>query len=176
MRLRKYLFILIAALCVSTYSFAQEEKGEQALGINLSGGFGDGYSNFGLGAKYQYNVIDRVRVEPTFNYFFKKDYVSMWDLSANFHYLFTPIERLMCYPIFGIGVTSAKAHAGDLADDMYGEDYGFDNETVTKFAVNVGAGVEYMITNRISANFEYKYKICSDLNRSQVTLGVGYHF
>ena len=176
MRLRKYLFMMVAAIFVSSYSYAQTEQGEKAIGFNLSGGFGDGYSNFGIGGKFQYNVIDHLRIEPVFNYFFKKDYVSMWDLSANVHYLFDLTDKFNVSPLAGIGVVSAKAHAGDLADDWYGDDYDLGSETTTKFAFNLGAGVEYMVTDRVSLNLEYKYKFCSDLNRSHITLGVGYHF
>ena len=176
MRLRKYLFMMVVAIFVSSYSFAQTEQGEKVIGVNLSGGFGDGYSNFGIGAKIQYNVLDNFRVEPAFNYFFKNDYVSMWDLSANFHYLFGLTDKFTLYPLAGIGVASAKAHLGDFADDLYDDDYGFGNETTTKFAFNLGAGAEYMVTDRVSLNLEYKYKFCSDLNRSHITLGVGYHF
>ena len=63
MRLRKYLFMMVVAIFVSSYSFAQTEQGEKVIGVNLSGGFGDGYSNFGIGAKIQYNVLDNFRVE-----------------------------------------------------------------------------------------------------------------
>ena len=148
---------------------AQTEKGDMAAGGNLSIGFGDSYTNFGLGAKFQYNVIDNLRLEPTVNYYFKKDYTSMWDLGVNAHYLFSVGDKLNFYPIVGLGVMGAKLSY----DDGYGNEY---KDSATKFMVNLGAGAEYMLTSNVSVNFEYKYRICSDMNRSLLTLGVAYHF
>ena len=44
--------------------------------------------SIGLGLKYQYNITDQIRIEPSMNYFFKNDGLSMFDINANIHYLF----------------------------------------------------------------------------------------
>ena len=163
--MKKWLLMVVAAVFCAWNVQAQTEKGAMAAGGSLSFGFGDDYSNIGIGAKYQYNIIDNLRLEPSVNYYFKKDNGSMWDLCANVHYLFTLYEGLNFYPLAGIGVTGAKDHTFDYAS--------------TAFAFNIGAGLEYMFTSNISANVEYKYRVCSGdfvPDRSLLTLGVAYHF
>ena len=65
----------------STYA----QKGRQAIGFGLS--YGTEIESAGLGIKYQYNITNPLRIEPSFNYFFENDNVSMLDLNVNFHYL-----------------------------------------------------------------------------------------
>ena len=48
--------------------FAQQ--GKQAIGGNLS--YGTEIESVGIGLKYQYNITDQIRIEPSMNYFFKK--------------------------------------------------------------------------------------------------------
>ncbi len=181
--MRKWLFMVVVAIFCAWNAQAQTEKGAMAAGANLTVGFGDSYTNVGLGVKYQYNIIDNLRLEPNFNYYFKKDYLSMWDLSVNVHYLFTLYEGLNFYPLAGIGVAGGKVHYGSFYDNIseglfeniFDHDIDVDN-TITNFIFNIGAGLEYMITDNISVNLEYKYRVCADLNRSLLSFGVAYHF
>ena len=114
--MKKWLLMVVAAVFCAWNVQAQTEKGAMAAGVNLTVGFGDSYTNVGLGAKYQYNIIDNLRLEPNFNYYFKKDYLSMWDLSVNVHYLFTLYEGLNFYPLAGIGVAGGKAEDEPLGE------------------------------------------------------------
>lgn len=49
------------------FCFAQQ--GKQAIGGNLS--YGTEIESVGIGLKYQYNITDQIRIEPSMNYFFK---------------------------------------------------------------------------------------------------------
>lgn len=159
---------------------AQTEKGDMAIGVNISPTFVSGWSTVGIGLKYQYNVIDNLRMEPNVNYYFKKDYTSSWDLGVNFHWLLNVMENLHLYPIVGVGVAGANYDMEGVYDDLLDEEFGdyFEgsNSSVTRFAVNVGAGAEYMFTDKISANFEYKRRLSSDLGVNIFSIGIGYHF
>ena len=172
--MKKWFLLVIAAIFCVWNTQAQTQRGDMAAGANLTVGFGDSYTNVGLGVKYQYNVIDYLRLEPNFNYYFKKDNLSMWDLSVNVHYLFTLYEGLNFYPLAGIGVAGGKMHGFDLLKEYLGW-LDIDN-TITNFIFNIGAGLEYMVTQDISVNVEYKYRVCDDLNRSLLSFGVAYHF
>ena len=44
-------------------------KGKQAIGGNLS--YGTEIESVGIGLKYQYNITDQIRIEPSMNYFLK---------------------------------------------------------------------------------------------------------
>lgn len=49
------------------FCFAQQ--GKQAIGGNLS--YGTEIESVGIGLKYQYNITDQIRIEPSMNYFLK---------------------------------------------------------------------------------------------------------
>lgn len=76
----KKIFIFLGLMFVmlsSTYA----QKGRQAIGFGLS--YGTEIESAGLGIKYQYNITNPLRIEPSFNYFFENDNVSMLDLNVN---------------------------------------------------------------------------------------------
>ena len=161
------MWILVLALSTNLMN-AQTDKGDMAAGLNLGVGFGDGFTNIGIGAKYQWTVINKLRLEPSFNYFLKKDYTSMWDMSVNAHYLFPLGGKFILYPLAGLGVQGVKFSYSAFGYSASTSD--------TQFAFNIGAGGEYPITDAISMNLEFKYKIASGWNRAQLMLGAVYHF
>jgi len=66
----KKIFIFLGLMFVmlsSTYA----QKGRQAIGFGLS--YGTEIESAGLGIKYQYNITNPLRIEPSFNYFFEND-------------------------------------------------------------------------------------------------------
>lgn len=65
-------------------TFAQ--KGIKAIGGHLS--YGTDIESVGFGLKFQYNITDNIRLEPSMNYFFKNEGVEQYDINANAHYLF----------------------------------------------------------------------------------------
>ena len=64
--MKKYFLIIFAAL-ISLGASAQ--KGEQNIGAHVL--FGTDMSNFGIGAKYQYNVTNAIRLEGVADYYLK---------------------------------------------------------------------------------------------------------
>ena len=70
---------------ISASSFAQQGK----TSVGIHGNYMiDSPNNVGIGANIGYELIDNLRGVAEFNYFFKKDYVSYWNLEANVEYLF----------------------------------------------------------------------------------------
>ena len=63
-------------------AFAQ--KGIQAFGVHL--GYGSEIESASIGVKYQYNITNNIRLEPSANYFFEKKGIDMFDFNANAHY------------------------------------------------------------------------------------------
>ncbi len=160
----KKLFVLVLAIfCVTTMTQAQS-KGEMSVGAQVAFGSGDSYSNVGIGAKFRYNVIDNLRIEPSFTYFLEKDYLSMWDISANAHYLFPVGSRFTLYPLAGLSVMGVKADVGDhSASD-------------SEFGINLGGGVDFDLTHNLVLNGELKYKVGGDWSRLIIGIGVAYKF
>ena len=172
--MKKYFFLFFVAL-VSMCAFAQ--KGQKAVGLNLS--YGTEISNLGFGVKGQYNFTDAIRVEASFDYFLKKDDLSMWDVNVNAHYLI-PVKDLKIYPLVGLTYTNWKDSFdfGNYLDgfkDYYDDDLEL-SDSEGKFGVNLGGGVQYDINNNWAVNFEMKYQIISDFDQAVFGFGVTYKF
>lgn len=159
----KKLLLIVAVVLFASSAMAQE-KGEMAVGAKVVIGMGDSFTNYGIGAKFQWNPANRVRIEPSVTYFIKKDYISMLDVSANVHYLFSVGEKFIVYPLAGIGLWNAK-----VSDDGF-------SYSNNEFAFGIGAGAEMPIADRWSLNAEYQYKIVTNMNRSLISIGTNYKF
>ncbi|WP_419083539.1 porin family protein, partial [Phocaeicola sp.] len=122
-----------------------------------------------LGLKYQYNITDQIRIEPSMTYFFKNDGLSMFDINANIHYLFPIASNVSLYPLAGFTYTNWHLDLGKVGDyDVSGSD--------GKFGVNLGAGMEFTLDKSWSLNLDIKYQLISDLDQAVFNLGVAYNF
>ena len=159
--LRSMAIAVIAVLTMSMPAQAQQ-KGDMAAGGNLVIGTGDSYTNIGIGAKFQYNVTDPIRLEGSFTYFLEKDHVSMWDLSVNGHYLFPVADQITVYPLAGLCILGVKVSGwGGSASD-------------SDIAFNLGGGIDYKLTDKLTLNAEAKYKICNGWDRALLSVGVAF--
>jgi outer membrane protein X len=169
---RRVAIVAIAVLSMSVAANAQE-KGDMAAGGNLVMGSGDGFTNFGIGAKFQYNVMNPLRLEGSFTYFLKKDYLTMWDLSVNGHWLFPVGDKLTVYPLAGLGILN---YGYDYSVDLGGwGNYGSSAST-SDFAFNLGGGVDFKLTDKMILNAELKYKISDVWSRVLISAGLTYKF
>lgn len=156
--------IVLFSMMFFVMSSALAQKGIQAAGVHLS--YGTEISSIGLGVKYQYNITDNIRLEPSINYFFENDGVDMFDFNATAHYLFPMANNVRLYPLAGLTVATWRA------------DYGNDGAEVTKskFGMNLGGGGEFDITNELMVNFEIKYQLVSDFDQAIFSVGLAYMF
>ena len=161
--LKKVAIVAIAA--TMSVSANAQSKGDMAVGGNLVIGTGDSYTNVGIGAKFQYNVIDPLRLEGSFTFFPKKDLVSFWDLSVNGHYLFPVASQITVYPLAGLGIFGSRANLGVLG--TYSD---------SDVCFNIGGGVDFKLTDQLFLNGELKYKIVNHWNRFMIAAGVTYKF
>lgn len=163
--MKRIIILFVAAMCLAASNQVQgQNKGEIAAGVQFAFGAGSGITNIGVGAKFQWNVIDRLRIEPSFNYFFKKDLVSMWDFNANVHYQFVLSDKIVLYPLAGLSVLGVTANY--LGYSASGSEFG----------LNVGGGVDFQLTDKWVINIEPKYKISGSWGRFVATAGVVYKF
>lgn len=139
---------------------ASAQKGEMAAGVNLL--YGTEINSVGLGAKFQYGILDHLRGEASFNYYFQNKGFRMWDLNANAHYLFDITEKFRAYPLAGLTVVN-KSYA-DVDD------------SITRFGLNLGGGCDYNINENWRVNAEFKYSIVSTIDQAVFSLGAVYKF
>ena len=172
--MKKILALVCTVLLGITAASAQAYKGDVAAGINLN--YGSGIENIGLGAKFQYTIIDHLRAEVGFNYFFKKNFESMWDANLNAHYLINVYqEKLYLYPIVGLNFSSLSFDEKGFAKE-YGVDPGVKHEDINRFGLNLGAGAEYRITEKIGLSLEYRHTILKDIDQGVFSIGANYKF
>ena len=142
--MKKVMLVLAVILGFAAGANAQTDS-KMAAGINLNLGLGDSYTNFGVGAKYQYAFTDHWRGEADFNYFFKKDHTSFWDIDLNAQYLFhLGNGGVNLYPLAGLGFYNNKfdGWGGSVSDNSLG--------------VNYGVGVEFPLCDSFKLNAEFK--------------------
>lgn len=163
--------IVVVAATMTAFTASAQEKGDMAAGVNLVLGTGDALTNFGIGAKFQYNILDPLRLEASFTYFLPKDYgfgvvkMNMWDLGVNAHWLFRMNDKLNLYPLAGLGILGYNSKIAGIGG-------GGDSD----FALNIGGGVDFKVSEKILLNAEAKYKIGGVWDRFLVSAGVGFMF
>ena len=193
--------MMIAAMALMSVGAFAQEAGKMGLGLNANYGIDSDYKNFGLGAKFQYSITDAFRAEVSGDYFFKKDYVSMWDANVNAHYVIKLSDNINLYPLVGFTVMGVKF---DYSDDIENEiemaakeagmsvsdykklakQYGYDlseyedeaSDTETKVGFNAGAGIEFFLSDSFKINAEFKYQYVKDFDRPVISIGAAYVF
>lgn len=149
--MKKTLLLLLIAMSVSLSGFAQ--KGRQAVGVDISPSwfFKAGSTSLGGGIKYQYNLTDHIRLNPSINYarfwyqdsdYHKySDYLNSVQIGADLDIFLTPCNRIRPYIITGI----------------YYHWMGFHSKSKKRPAINFGIGLDYRITYELSLQAEMSY-------------------
>lgn len=161
----KKIITLVCALVIGVgFINAQVHQGETAVGANLV--YGSEIESMGVGARFQYGVLDQLRTEVGFNYFFEHNHLSWWDVNVNAHWLVGLWnEQVYIYPLAGLNYTMTKI-------SIPGE--GSDEEN--HVGLNLGAGLEYEINDHFGANLEFRHTIIRKVDQAVIGLGVNYKF
>ena len=161
----KKIFTLVCALMLGMgICQAQVHKGETAVGANLM--YGSEIESMGIGPRFQYGILDQLRAEVGFNYFFEHDHTTWWEVNLNAHYLLAiRSNQLYFYPLVGLNYTMTKVKFPDAPSDE-------ENHV----GLNVGAGIEYEFTEHFGAIVEYRHTIVRKVDQGIIGLGVNYKF
>ena len=154
----KRLFLVLTVALMSMGAMAQS-KGDLGAGINLL--YGTEIKNFGVGGKVQYMLTDNLRGEGSFDYFFEKDDLNMWNANANVHYLCPIADNTKFYPIVGLGLAN-------IYSDMV--------HNSVKLCLNLGAGIQQDVAKDLALTAEGKYQIINHHNQFVAAIGVIYKF
>lgn len=155
----KKLFVLLSFIALGL-SAAYAQQGKQAIGLQF--GYGTEIENFSIGAKYQYNITDPIRLEGAFNYFFEDHGLNLWDLNVNVQYMFPLASKFNVYPLAGVTLTHWSA-----------DDIDWDKNYV---GVNLGAGMQYDITSNLAFQLDFKYQLIKDFDQGVFNFGLVYTF
>ncbi len=164
--------VVAIAMTMVAFTANAQSKGDMAAGAKVAFATGNGYSNLGIGAKFQYNVIDPLRLEAEFTYFLPKKTLgvstNLWDFMVNAHWLFRLGERVNIYPVAGLGLLGANAKV-DLGE------FGSHSGGSSEFAFNLGGGVDFFLSEKMFINIEAKYMV-SGGGCFMPSAGIGFAF
>ena len=160
--MKKLIVIFSMMFFIMGNAFAQ--KGIQAAGVSLN--YGTEISSIGLGVKYQYNITNDIRLEPSITYFFENKGVDMFDMNVNAHYLLPLASNIRLYPLAGLTYTRWATDFGNGGAEI----------TNSKLGINLGGGAEFDITDELMMNFELKYQCVSDFDQAIFSIGLAYMF
>lgn len=139
-------------LCTQILSvFAQQ--GEKSVGINVGYGTASSFESFRLGAEFNWNATDHIRLSPSFDCYFASS--TSYVVSADVHYLFPIKNTWQVYPLLGVTYTHF------MTNEFWG---------------NIGAGVEYPISSSFYVSAEGKYQLTKDFQQFALAAGVAYKF
>jgi len=152
--------LLILAIVAMTSLLASAEQGDIYAGLQFN--YGSKHSLMGVGAGVVFEPVNRFRIAPEFDYYFKNNHWQGYNVNINFHYLVWTHSASNFYPVVGFSYANYKWE---------------DSEGIDHFGANVGVGYEYVINTQFRFYVEQKYQILSkDWNQSATTLGVRYRF
>lgn len=161
--MKKILTLVCAMMLGLGFTQAQVHQGETAVGANLV--YGSEIESLGLGARFQYGILDQLRAEVGFNGFFEHNHTSWWDVNFNAHYLVGLWnERLYIYPLAGLNYSMAKVKDNGISDEE------------NHVGLNLGAGIEYELTDHFGVNLEYRHTIIRKVDQGVIGLGINYKF
>ena len=188
--MKKILVIACALIMGMGIGQAQVRQGETAVGGKLV--YGSEIKNIGIGAHFQYGILDQLRGEVGLNYFFEKDHTSWWDVNVNAHYLVGIWnQQLYIYPLAGLNYSMKTQKYDAVTNTITFEDLDEDGNIVIRertetnpahkdesnhIGLNVGAGVEYEFTEHIGFTMEYRHTIIRKVDQGVFSLGVNYKF
>ena len=163
--MKKILTLVCMMMLGMGFVQAQVHQGETAAGVNLV--YGTEIESLGLGARFQYGIMDQLRAEVGFNGFFEHNHTSWWDVNLNAHYLLGLWnEQLYFYPLAGLNYTMTKVSVPGVGSDEENH-----------IGLNVGAGLEYEINEHFGTNFEFRHTIVrKGLDQAIIGVGLNYKF
>ena len=158
--MKKILLLVCALVLGMSTAMAQVQQGETAVGANLV--YGSEIESMGIGARFQYGILDQLRAEVGLNYFFEHNNKTWWDVNINAHYLL-PVwnNQLYFYPLVGLNYTMTRE-----------KPHGMKADEENHVGMNVGAGVEYEFTEHFGVNFEYRHTIIRKVDPGVFGLGL----
>ena len=153
--MKKLIVLMSMMLCMAGNAMAQKDI--KAVGVHLN--YGTKIESFSLGVKFQQNITNEIRLEPSMNYYFANKGIDMLDVNFNVHYLFPMASNIRLYPL--VGLTFERWDVGNIKN---------------RLGVNMGAGAEFDIADNWMMNFELKQKLVKKYNQSVFSVGLSYMF
>lgn len=172
--MKKLLVMLLMA--VAFCGSAEAQKGMQGVGANFAGNAVEGIA-LGGGVKYQYNISNYLRIEPSFSYYAVREHEEEADafegaILLNMHLFFSSPRVVRPYAFLGVGYVGFKDYYYSRYDD-----YGY--ELKERFGVDGGLGLDWRMTHNLSLQVEGGVLLGindDDAIGPKINIGICYNF
>ena len=175
--MKKLVFLTVCLLAFSANSFAQKfsgEKGVSSVGLIL----GHAVANKApaIGVDYRYNIMDKVRLAPSFLYTLENNNYNTWYTNADAHYLTRITKDVTLYPLGGLGVSVWRFNnkiPGSL-EDLFHDD----SETKVRIGLNLGFGGEMRLSKDMIVGAEFRYNMTTEraYDQAMILIRAAYYF
>lgn len=153
--MKKVILSLNVAILLAAVMPAMAQQGAMKLGPQL--GYRSVDKTLGVGVKFTYALTDQIRLNPGFLYFLPKDEgVTMWELNLDGNYIQGDEDEFCYYGLAGLNV-SGRNYSDESAIEG-GPDF---SESTTDVGINLGGGIQYPFTDKMSGFAELKYTAAS---------------
>ena len=147
--------ILVLLLAVVTNGSAWAQKGMMGIGGNLgmTAAFDQGGVGIGGAAKFQYNISDFFRIEPSVAYYapLKKDDGTFYlAVLANAHFFMLSPRSVRPYVFAGVGYLGYDTYIPSSGPAEYSSKYEDDNG----FGIDGGLGLDCRLSHSLSLQVE----------------------
>lgn len=153
----KRITLALIMMTVALFSHAVERP---PLALGLTYDYATEYHQHGFGLKLEAPIGRHFRVEPEMIYFSENRKVTALFLNFNVHYLLPMASRLNVYPFVGLSYSH----------------WGYVGPNANRWGVNLGGGLDYRLSHRISALAEIRFNLVSRETQLITSLGLKYHF
>ena len=167
--MKKFVWIVMLMACfITTSIYAQQAKNSYVGSI----GYQTEFQRFGIQLQGRYQLCSVARLAPDVTFFFPKNQVSGLDINLNLHYLI-PVKKLTLYPLVGIGLQTNFYGNSSIINEPDG--LHTLNETGSHFALNLGGGLSYPLSDKCYLNAESKFMVGYKHNMNFM-IGIGHTF
>ena len=187
---KRIIIVFEISLCFVA-SLASQESGRFSIGTSLDYGAGKDFNNYATTLHINYNLIERIRISPSFSYFLNKDNMKMSAIALNCHYLFPKLaesifpvlknQGICFYPIAGFYISNFRNDKKPCYSCVANENK-IGSKLRSNFGFDFGVGIEQEIPTLLpilkdmSLNFEYKYQALDNYRRPLISFGLLYDF
>ena len=187
----KRFVLIVFILLYSAACFSQKEK-KISLGLSLDYGVGENHNNYASALRLNYNIFEKLRMSPSFVYYYTKNHMKMSSVSFNVHYLFYPEQfaetlsgfknqGICFYPIAGFIISNFSDNVAGCSS-CSSENSNLKPRFLFNFGFNFGAGVDYELPTLLPilkdmiVNFAVEYQILDNYRRPVMSCGLFYCF
>lgn len=157
---------LIATLSSSHAASAQMSKDQLSYGGKL--GYVSENTSASIAAFCQYSFSEHLRIAPEIGYVFRHNDKEALTVDINAHMPLTfSDDAFSLYPLAGLNFSSWRCH-------YLGEDLAKHGHSYNRLGLNLGAGFDLRLNDRLKLVVEAKYTFTKRFSTAAISAGVSY--